>query len=149
RDLDEELRAYHEMAAEQKMKDGMSHKEALRAVRLERGSLEVTKEVLWSARWESFVGTLLQDLRIGTRMLRRAPGFTAVAVLTLALGIAVNATMFSLVSAFLLAHPPGREPDRVAVVTTVDPAPVFQGDATPVSAPNYFAWRAANHVFED
>jgi len=91
--------------------------------------------------------TLRSDLRLAIRMLLKKPGFTAAAVLTLALGIAVNATMFSMVSAFLLRRPPGREPERVAVVTSVNPAPGFQADANPVSAPNYFAWRDANHVF--
>src|SRR5712692_9834153 len=90
---------------------------------------------------------LRSDLRLAIRMLLKKPGFTAAAVLTLALGIAVNATMFSMVSAFLLRRPPGREPERVAVVTSVNPAPGFQADANPVSAPNYFAWRDANHVF--
>src|SRR5437667_8231920 len=55
RELDEELRAYQEMAAEAKMRDGITRREALRAVRLERGNLEVTKEVVRSAGWESFV----------------------------------------------------------------------------------------------
>src|SRR6266699_3393217 len=59
-DLDEELNGFLEMAAEQKMKQGMSRKEALRAVRLECGSLEVTKEVVRSAGWESFLETLWQ-----------------------------------------------------------------------------------------
>src|SRR5258705_1229356 len=93
------------------------------------------------------MGTLRSDLRLAIRMLLKKPGFTAAAVLTLALGIAVNATMFSMVSAFLLRRPPGREPERVAVVASVNPAPGFQADANPVSAPNYFAWRDANHVF--
>lgn len=57
RELDEELRAYQEMAAEEKMKDGMSRKEALRAVRLERGSLEVSKEIVRSGGWEFFVAS--------------------------------------------------------------------------------------------
>jgi putative ABC transport system permease protein len=90
--------------------------------------------------------TLRSDLRLAIRMLLEKPGFTAAAVLTLALGIAVNATMFSMVSAFLLRRPPGQEPERVAVVTSINPAPGFLSDATLVSAPNYFAWRDANHV---
>ena len=61
RELDEELNGFLEMAAEEKMKEGMSRKDALRAVRLERGSLEITKEVVRSAGWESFVETLWQD----------------------------------------------------------------------------------------
>ncbi len=93
--------------------------------------------------------TLIQDFRYGLRQLRMKPGFTAIAVLTLALGIAVNTTMFSLLSAFLLRNPPGREPARVAVVTSVDPAQGFQADTTPVSVPNFLAWREANHVFAD
>ena len=93
--------------------------------------------------------TLRADLQLAFRLLAKKPGFTSIAVVTLALGIAVNATMFSMVSAFLLRHPPGRDPSRVTVVTSVNPAPGFLPDATPVSAPNYLAWRDANHVFAD
>src|SRR5216683_5540624 len=93
--------------------------------------------------------TLRSDLRLAIRMLLKKPGFTAAAVLTLALGIAVNATMFSMVSAFLLRRPPGREPERVAVVTSVNPAAGFQADVNPISAPNYLAWRDENHVFAE
>jgi hypothetical protein len=69
-ELDEELNGFLEMAAEEKMKQGMSRKDALRAVRLERGSLEVTKEVVRSAGWECFVETLWRDLRFSSRMPR-------------------------------------------------------------------------------
>src|SRR5436305_14848476 len=101
--------------------------------------------------------TIVQDLRYGVRQLRSNPGFTAIAVLTLALGIAVNATMFSLVSAFLLRRPPVHDPDRVAVVSSIDPAGSFhadtaagpEADAYPVSAPNHLAWRDASPVFAD
>ena len=92
---------------------------------------------------------LVQDLRYGLRQLRKSPGFTTAAVLTLTLGIAINATMFSLVSTILLRRPPGRDPERVAVVTSIDPAGGFQADNHSVSVPNYLAWRDANHVFAD
>src|SRR2546430_1669310 len=95
-ELDEELNGFLEMAAEEKMKQGMSRKDALRAVRLEQGSLEITREVVRSAGWESFVETVWQDLRYGFRLLWKNPTFTVVAVLTLATGIASTAVLFSI-----------------------------------------------------
>src|SRR5467141_5266985 len=89
-ELDEELRGFLEMAAEEKVKQGMSRKDALRAARLERGSLEVTREIVRSAGWESFVETLWQDLCFAARMLRKNPGFASTVILTLGLGIGLN-----------------------------------------------------------
>lgn len=93
--------------------------------------------------------TLIQDLRYGVRQLRRSSGFTLTAVLTLALGIAVNGTMFSMVSAFLLPRLPAHDPQRVVVVSAVNPNQGFTPESNRVSAPNYLAWRNANHVFAD
>ena len=148
-DLSEEIQAHLDEKIEDLVAGGMSRNKATYEARREFGSVRLTEEdsrTVW--RWPSFEDFLM-DLRYGLRMLRKDTGFTAVAVLTLALGIAVNATMFSLVSGFLLARPPGREPERVAAITSVDPAGGFLPDASVVSAPNYLAWRQANHVFED
>src|SRR5215813_12049282 len=93
--------------------------------------------------------TTVQDLIYGLRQLRKNPGFTAVAVATLALGISVNATMFSLVSAFLLRRPPVHDPERIVVISSIDPAQGFHASASTVSAPNYFAWRDGTDVFEE
>src|SRR5947199_5190968 len=112
-ELTEELRAYQEMAAEEKMKQGMSPKDALRAVRLERGSLEITKEVVRSGGWESFVETCWQDLRYAQRRLRMAPTFTIATVLTLGLGIGATTSIFTLVHAVLLKSLPVANPGEL------------------------------------
>src|SRR5260370_31196190 len=148
-ELEEELRFHFDKQIAKFMQSGMAPAEASRRARLKFGGLEQLKEEHRDSRGVSFIETLLQDLRYAMRQLLKSPGFTTAAVLTLGLGIAVNATMFSLVSGFLLVRPPGREPERVTVVTSVNPAGGFQPDANPVSAPNYFAWRQANHVFAD
>jgi predicted permease len=148
-ELDEELRGFLEMAAEEKIKQGMSRKEALRAVRLERGSLEVTKEVVRSASWESVVETCWQDLRFAARMLRKNPGSTAAVVIALALGIGMNTTVFSFVNALLLRPPAGvKAPDRLLEVWIHNPRSSGVEGYLPLTYPDYLYYRDHNKSFE-
>src|SRR5256714_10046025 len=112
-ELDEELNGFLEMAVEEKMKQGLSRKDALRAVRLERGTLEIAKETVRSAGWESLFETLLWDTRHAFRRLRMATAFTITRVLTLALGIGATTSIFTLVHAVLLKSLPVANPDEL------------------------------------
>jgi putative ABC transport system permease protein len=144
--LDEELGAYLEMAAAEKIEQGMSRKEALRAVRLERGSLEATKEVVRCGRWESFLETCWQDVRFGLRMLRKNPGFTLVVVLTLALGIGANAAIFSVVDAVLLRPLPYQGSDQLVQIIAHDRNRGVDFDW--VSFPNFHDWAQQSKAFQ-
>src|SRR5437016_7493603 len=147
RELNEELGAYLEMEAAEKMKQGMSRRDALRAVRLERGGLELAKEVVRSGSWESFVETCWQDVRFGLRNLRKNPGFTVVAVLTLTLGIGATSALFSMVEAVLLKPLPYQQSSRLAILWTDNVRQNLHQERT--SYPNFEDWRKQNSIFED
>jgi hypothetical protein len=91
----------------------MSRQEAVRIVRLERGSPETTKEIVLAGSWETLVEACWQDLRYGVRMLAKSPTFCAVAVLTLALGIGANTAIFSCINAWIINPLPYPQSDRL------------------------------------
>src|SRR5438445_3865402 len=144
RELEEELNGFLEMAVDEKVKQGMSPREALRAVRLERGSLDVTREIVWSARWESFVATLWRDLRFGVRVLRKNPGFTAIALLTLTLGIGINCAIFTVVNAVLLRPLPYPTSERLVLVQRHFPDGLYPA----TSSTKFLFWREYSRGFE-
>ena len=104
--LDDELRAYVEMAARDRMRDGVPAGEARRQALLELGGLEQTKEQVRSRRHGAWLGEMARDARYALRMFARTPGFTFVVVLTLALGIGANTAIFGLIDALILRSLP-------------------------------------------
>jgi macrolide transport system ATP-binding/permease protein len=149
-ELDEELNVFLEMAAEEKIKEGMSRSEALRAVRLERGSLEVTREVIRTAGWESFVESSWQDLRFSARMLRKNPGFTAAAVLAIALGVGINVGIFSVLNGAALRLLPVPRAEQLVSVSQIFHQRAIRnthGETSMFSYSEYLDYRDHNHVF--
>lgn len=149
-EMDAELRFHIEAFAEDLVRRGVPREEALRRARIEFGGVERAKEECREARGVSFAESLVQDLRFGLRVLRKNPGFTSVAVITLALGIGANAAIFTVINAVMLRALPVKHPEEL--VTVGNPARVHSwGTGNPrtdcFSYPLYRELRDNNQVF--
>jgi putative ABC transport system permease protein len=119
RDLDDELRATVDLLVDEKMRAGLTLDEARRTARLELGGVESLKEQVRDARAGAFFDTLVQDVRYGTRLLRRNPLFALTAALSLAIGIGANTAIFTVANALLFRPPAGvAEPGRLVDIGT-------------------------------
>ena len=147
REMDAELRFHIEAFAEDLVRRGVPREEALRRARIEFGGVERAKEECRDARGISFLESLLQDLRFGLRMLRKNPGFTAVAVLTLGLGIGANTAVFTVVNGVLLRPMPFPEANRLFLVSLTPRGGPFEWQPG-VADHDYLAFLGQDRAFE-
>jgi putative ABC transport system permease protein len=146
-EMDEELRSHFENQVEKLVASGMPRNEAVWRARLEFGGYEQLKEECRDARGVSLVETIVQDMRYALRMLRSSPGFTAVAILTLALGIGANTAIFSVIDSVLLGPLPYQDPAGLVVVWENDSQ--HPNPHNTVSPPDFLDWQRRNSVFSE
>lgn len=143
-DVADEVHHFLEEAAAESVTRGLSSEEARRAAKLEVGNVDAVREQIRAAGWENMVASFLADLRFSLRMLRKAPGFATVAVLTLALGIGANTAVFSVIDSVILRPLPFAHSDRLVW---------FNGkfsfsDLADVSPPDFRDYRTSNQSFD-
>ncbi len=147
RDLDEELRSHIEMRAADNLAAGMSPQAARYEAQKRFGNTALLKEDTRNADIVGWLDVAARDFRYALRMLQRSPGFTAVAVLTLILGIGANTAIFSVINSVLLRPLPYHDPGSLVMVWETNsqhPKP-----HNTVSPPNFLDWQTRNTVFSD
>jgi putative ABC transport system permease protein len=145
-DLSDEVASHLELLAQENIRRGLSPRDAQTAARRDFGAIEQIKETYRERRGLPMLETFGQDLRFGARMLRKNPGFTAVAILTLALGIGANTAIFSVVNALLLTPLRFKDPDRLVMVW--ENLRTGNNPENNISPANFLQWQEHNTVFE-
>jgi predicted permease len=144
-DLDREVHSHLALLIEENIRAGMSPEEAQRAARMELGGIEQVKEEVRDRRMGNWLHSAFFDFRYGVRQLRKNPGFTAVAILTLALGIGATTAIFSVVDAVILRPLPYESPDSLVLVK--ERIPKVTPDPIPVCAPDVLRFQRENQSF--
>jgi len=147
RELEEEMQSHLELQSEDNQENGMAAPEAARAARRQFGNATLLNEISRETWGWSWLERLTQDLTYSLRVLRKNPGFTAVAVVVLALGSGANTAIFTVVNAVLLQPLPYPNPDRLVFITEVNPKRGLE--AGWVAPGNYLEWRDRSRLIED
>jgi len=145
REFDLELDAHLQMHIDDNVRAGMTIDEARRGARLKLGGVEQTKEQYRDRRGVPWIDAAFKDVRFALRLMARSPGFTAVVLVTLAIGIGANTVMFSVVNTLLLRPLPYADPAQLLSIETVG---VTRGQAEMTSPPDFYAYRAKNRTLD-